>query len=156
MIQTKLRGKRGFFVNFMFNALPGGQKARLQQMHKEIERFHGLLTRHIVRKPESAQWRRLRPILILAPDLPVPKRKKTSFKRTAPNDGLHVNGILLVPKRRRDIADGSTKRKQSRLGISMKKHLREKEHIFKSEHLDRVHLTRINRGTMADYMFKTI
>ena len=68
MLKTRLSTSKGYFVNFMFNQLPGGRDAKLQQMRRQIERFHGLLTRHIVRKPESKNWKHLRPVLIVAPD----------------------------------------------------------------------------------------
>jgi hypothetical protein len=158
MVRKRLKASKGYFVNFMFNQLPGGREAKLQQMRRQVERFHGLLTRHIVRKPESKNWRRLRPVLIVAPDLPVPKREKMSLERLGANDGLHINGILLVPPRRRRAKRVGvvSKRKQSRLRVSVKKHLREKEQLFVNESLARVHVTKIARGTMADYMFKTV
>jgi hypothetical protein len=158
MVQEKLKTSKGYFVNFMFNGLPGGREAKLQQMRRQVERFHGLLTRHIVRKPDSGNWRHLRPVLIVAPDLPVPKRVKAASKRIGANDGLHLNGILLVPLRRPRArkAQVSSKRKQSRLRVSVKKHLREKERLFVNESLARIHTTKIERGTMADYMFKTV
>lgn len=158
MVRERLKASKGYFVNFMFNQLPGGREARLQQMRRQIERFHGLLTRHIVRKPQSKNWQHLRPVLIVAPDLPVPKRQKISVRRLGANDGLHPNGILLVPRRRhraKKVGDAS-KRKQSRLRVSVKKHLREKERFFVNESLARVHVTKIARETMADYMFKTV
>jgi hypothetical protein len=158
MLRERLETSQGYFVNFMFNQLPGGREAILQQMRKQIERFHGLLTRHIVRKPESTNWRHLRPVLIVAPDLPVPKREKTSGKQLGANSGLHSNGILLVPPRRRSAkkVEVVSKRKQSRLRVSVKKHLREEERFFVNESLARIHVTKIASGTMADYMFKTI
>ena len=158
MVRERLKTSKGYFVNFMFNQLSGGREAKLQQMRRQIERFHGLLTRHIVRKPDSEDWRHLRPVLIVAPDLPVPKREKTSLKRLGANDGLHINGILLVPPRRRRVktAEAVSKRKQSRLRVSVGEHLREKEWLFVNESLARIHATRIKRGTMADYMFKTV
>jgi hypothetical protein len=158
MLKSRLATSKGYFVNFMFNQLPGNRKAKLQQMQREIEKFHGLLTRHIVRKPNSKGWRHLRPVLILAPDLPVPKRDKTSGKRTGANGGLHINGVLLVPPRRRQVKTpkAKAKRKQSRLRISVKKYLREREQIFVNRSLARIDTTRIEHGTMADYMFKTV
>ncbi|OSI74979.1 hypothetical protein BSZ21_05330 [Bradyrhizobium canariense] len=158
MLKSRLSTSKGYFVNFMFNRLPGNRKAKLQQMQREIERFHSLLTRHIVRKPNSKGWRHLRPVLVLAPDLPVPKREKTSGKRTGANGGLHINGALLVPPRRRQpkTPKAKAKRKQSRLRTSVKKHLRENEPIFVNQNLARIDLTRIEHGTMADYMFKTV
>lgn len=157
MLEARLETSKGYFVNFMFNELPGGRAAKLQQMRKQIERFHGLLTRHIVRKPESDGWRHLRPVLIVAPDLPVPKRVKTSGSRIGANDGLHINGILLVPPRRRPAkTKKEVPRKQSRLRISVRKHLQEKHRVFFNESLARAHVTRVQHGTMADYMFKTV
>jgi hypothetical protein len=71
---------------------------------------------------------------------------------------LHINGILLVPPRRRRAKTVGvvSKRKQSRLRTSVKKHLSEKERLFVNESLARVLVTKIARGTMADYMFKTV
>jgi hypothetical protein len=86
-------------------------------------------------------------------------REKTSLKRLGANDGLHINGILLVPPRRRRAkrAKVVSKRKQSRLRVSVKRHLREKERLFVNESLARIDATKmIERGTMADYMFKTV
>jgi hypothetical protein len=158
MVRERLKTSKGYLINFMFNQLPGGREAKLQQMRRQLERFHGLLTRHIVRRPNSEDWRHLRPVLIVAPDLPVPKRQKISVRRIGANGGLHLNGILLVPPRRRcakKVGDAS-RQKQSRLRTSVKKHLQEKEWLFVNESLARVHVTKIARGTMADYMFKTV
>jgi hypothetical protein len=157
MLKTRLDTSKGYFINFMFNELPGGRDAKLQQMRRQVERFHSLLTRHIVRKPESKVWRHLRPVLIVAPDLPVPKSVKTSGNKIGANDGLHFNGILLVPPRWRPAkAKKAVRRRQSRLRTSVRKHLHQEERLFFNESLARAHVTRVQHGTMADYMFKTI
>ena len=47
-------------------------------------------------------------------------------------------------------------RKQSRLRTSVKEHLRENKRFFVNESLARIHATKIEHSTMADYMFKTV
>src|SRR5215213_10584025 len=78
-----------YYVSFMFNHLPGRQSAQIEQMWKEVTRFHGLLKRHVVRKPEAPGWRDLVPVLIGVPDYPVPKRKKVRVRSLQVNNGLH-------------------------------------------------------------------
>jgi hypothetical protein len=50
-----------YYVNFMFNHLRGRQSAKLEQMRKKVIRFHGLLKRHVVRKPDAPRWKDLVP-----------------------------------------------------------------------------------------------
>jgi hypothetical protein len=147
-----------YFVNFMFNHLPGGKESRKEQMWIEVTRFHRLLTRHVVRKPESKNWSHLRPVLIGVPDMPVRKLQKTSIRNFQVNDGLHFNATVLLPPRCR--FEGRSQhpwfRKQSRLSVSLRKLVKENQRLFLTEKLDRIHITAIKEGTMADYAFKTL
>jgi hypothetical protein len=146
-----------YFVNLMFNHLAGNKASKIAQMWKEATRFHRLLTRHIVRKPESEQWKHLRPVLLGAPDMPVWKHKKTSTRNFQINDGLHFNAIVLLPPRCR--FKSRTQHpwfpKQSRLRVSLQKLVREKQTQFLTEKLDRIDVETIRLGTMADYALKT-
>lgn len=147
-----------YFVNFMFNHLSGGRESKIEQMWTEVTRFHRLLTRHVVRKPESKNWSHLRPVLIGVPDMPVRKLQKTSIRNFQVNDGLHLNATVLLPPRCR--FEGRSQHpwfpKQSRLSVSLRKLIIENQHQFLTENLDRIHVTTIKKGTMADYAFKTL
>lgn len=146
-----------YYVNFMFNRLPGGQAARIQQMWQEVTRFHGLLKRHVVRKPDSPRWRGLVPALIGAPDFPVWKHEKVSAEHGRVNDGLHFNAIVMMPPRFCP-APGEPKRLQfervSRLSVTLDKHVQQRERIYRTDKLYRIHVTPIAEGTMADYALK--
>src|SRR5258705_7092690 len=80
-----------YYANFMFNHLPGRQSAQIEQMWREVTRFHGLLKRHVVRKFDAPRWRDLVPVLIGVPDLPVWKHKKVPVRSLQVNGGLHFN-----------------------------------------------------------------
>jgi hypothetical protein len=91
------RGYQAYFINFMFHQLSGNPTSILRQMRREIERVYSRLITRFDRDPRSPKRRHLRPIVILFPDLPVPKHKKKSLREVSINDGLHYNGIILTP-----------------------------------------------------------
>jgi hypothetical protein len=80
-----------YYLNFVFNHLSGRQWAKIEQMTKEISRFHGLLKRHVVRKPDARRWKDLVPVLIGVPDLPVRKNKKVLVRDFQVNDGTFIS-----------------------------------------------------------------
>lgn len=54
MIAGQIRlGKEASFVNFMFNQLPGGVAQHKEIMTREVRRVHDILSRSVVRKPNS-------------------------------------------------------------------------------------------------------
>jgi len=67
-------------------------------MIQEVTRVHHILTRHIVRRPDTTAWWYLRPTFIGCHDLPVWKHKKEIGQGSVVNDGLHYNAIALLPK----------------------------------------------------------
>ena len=143
----------GYFANFMFNQLGGGHASRIAQMHRAVTRFHGLLTKHVVRKPESESWKHLRPIVIGVQDLPVRKRERVTSKPIQVNSGLHFNAIVLLPSRASPTDVSELRR--SRLKVSLDEHVREKAREYLTGRLYRIHVTPIETGTMVDYAFKT-
>jgi hypothetical protein len=88
-----------YYVSFMFRGLPGGEATKISIMTKEVTRFHGLLKRQVVRKPDKPGWRDLVPVLIGAPDYPVLKTLKADVRLFQVNDGLHFNAVVLLPPR---------------------------------------------------------
>ena len=91
-------GRDPYFINFMFNHIPGSREAKMDVMSAEVTRVHHILTRHIVRKPEAKAWQHLRPIFIGCHDLPVWKHEKVPVRTLIVNDGLHFNAVALVPQ----------------------------------------------------------
>jgi hypothetical protein len=153
-------GYIAYFANFMFNQLPGEYETRLTIMEKEVQRFHGILTRHVVRKPESKAWKPLCPSLIGCPDAPVRKLREKAQRAmgSVANDGWHYNGIILVPPRRRDTG-GKTVRdaggRASRLEVGLIMHVASMERQYLNRRLQRIHVTRCRSAEMVDYVFKT-
>jgi hypothetical protein len=143
-------------VSFMFNRLPGRRSARIQQMWKEVTRFHDILKRNVVRKPNSPGWRDLIPFLLGAPDLPVWKHAKVQARGDQVNSGLHFNAVVLLPPR---IAPGEAGRlkfeRVSRLRVPLDEHVEQERRQYLTDRLYRIHVTPIKEGTMTDYTLKT-
>jgi hypothetical protein len=152
-------GRDPYFINFMFDHIPGGRQAKMDVMVQEVTRVHHILTRHIVRRPEATAWRHLRPTIIGCHDLPVWKHKKEIGRGSVVNDGLHYNAIALAPMPAR--ADMPIKvqylllGRQSRLMVPLDEHFRSQRRFYINKALARVHVTPITSSTMADYMLKT-
>jgi hypothetical protein len=145
-----------YYISFMFNHLPGRQAAKIEQMTKEVTRFHDILTHHIVRKRESVGWSELSPVMIGLPDFPVWKHAKVSIRTLQVNDGLHFNAIAILPSRfSRSRCRKYPQRKQSRLTVSLSAHVSSKPQLYLTDKLHRIHVERITEGTMVDYAFKT-
>jgi hypothetical protein len=142
-----------YFVNFMFHQLPGKESTKIEIMTKEVTRFHGLLKRHIVRKPDKPGWYDLVPVLIGAPDFPVPKTIKTDIRIFRVNDGIHFNAVVLLPPRFEEPQIVGAR--QSRLKESLVLHVKRKEHEYLTDKLYSIYVMPLVKGTtMADYTLK--
>jgi hypothetical protein len=142
-----------YYVNFMFSSLPGREVTKIDIMKKEVIRFHDLLRRHVVRKPNAPGWRDLVPVLIGAPDYPVPKKIKVDARLFQVNDGLHFNAVVLLPPRFEPPTIVGVR--QSRLRESLVVHVKEKEVEYLTDKLYRIHVTPLVKGTsMAEYTLK--
>jgi hypothetical protein len=133
----------------MFSHLPGRQSAQIEQMWKEVTRFHGLLKRHVVRGRKE-----LVPVLIGAPDYSVWKHKKVRVRRLQVNDGLHFNAVVLLPPRFE--YPQITGVRQSRLRVSLDYHVAQKQREYLTDKLYRIDVRPIDHGAMANYTFKTL
>jgi hypothetical protein len=153
MIEEIIENDRAkvYYVNFMFNQLPGSDRTRREIMKTEVARFHDILTNHTVRKRKAQGWRDLVPVLIGAPDYPVIKKEKADAKLYQVNEGLHFNAIVLVPPRKRPSPNG----KRSRMKESLRKHVDLKRERYLTARLGRIHVTRVGTSTsMTEYMLK--
>jgi hypothetical protein len=142
-----------YFVNFMFHDLPGKESTKISIMTKEVTRFHGLLKKRVVRKFDKPRWRDLVPVLVGAPDFPVPKTLKSDVRLLRVNDGLHFNAVVLLPPRfEPPMIIGE---RQSRLEESLVLHVNRYEHEYLTDKLYRIYVVPLVKGTtMADYTLK--
>jgi len=152
-------GRDAYFLNFMFNQLPGSRQTQMGIMTQEVERVHSILTHHIVRRPKAEKWAHLRPIFIGSHDLPVFKWERRELHRLdVANDGLHFNVIALVPPPIDPVLPVELQYRlwgpQSRLKVPLDLHFRERSRFYLNDRLARIHLTAVTRGTMADYTLK--
>lgn len=93
-------GWQPYLLSFMFKPLRGYEAAKMQQMARLLEKAYGIFVTRVVRKPRAEGRRGRLPIWLCAPDLPVAKRradKKICVRDVKLNDGLHYQGILLMP-----------------------------------------------------------
>ena len=146
------------YINFMFNNIPGGVPEKMDVMTREVTRVHDILTRHIVRRRKAENWSHLRPIFIGCHDLPVWKHEKELVRNLVVNDGLHFNVVSLVPPEsdttmpmRLQFAIWG---RRSRLTLPLKKHFEQNQRVYLTDVLNRIYVTPIIEGTMADYTLK--
>jgi hypothetical protein len=146
MIQQRIDDDwQPYFVNFMFNKIPGKPVTKKHIMEAEVYRICSALVPFVVRKPHSPSWEQYNPVFVGCPDLSVAKGEKELVRNLVVNDGLHYNGCLLLPPKAK-----------CRLKESLDRHFRNhQERYYLDEHpLDRIHVKKIREGTMADYMLK--
>jgi hypothetical protein len=144
MVKEKLdEGWNGHLMTFMFNQLHGGLRQMNHQMQKQVENVYASLITRIHRKPNASGV--IHPILIGCPDFPVPKYEKKPLPDVVTNDGLHYNGLLLVPP-------GS-----SRLKVPVQQHFTDNQSYYVREQvLNRIHVEPITHDVygVTDYAFK--
>lgn len=90
-----------YLFTFMFNELPGNQRAKLEQMTKEIYAFYSKLATRVARKPRSHIGFRFLPTMVLHPDIRGYKHKyeRVSVAEAKVNDGLHFHGACASDRR---------------------------------------------------------
>lgn len=157
--ELKSRNWDAFYFSFMFDHISGSESQRKERMFSDVKRAHDILSRHIVRKPQSEAWKHLLPVFIVCPDYPVPKKEKSSIRAFNANDGLHMNAVGIVPPPPpsylpREVWQHWAPGKQSRLKEPLDLHFQQKSHEYRTDKLYRVDVTPITKGNMADYTLK--
>lgn len=141
------RGWNPFLMTFMFKPLKGSQQAVIYQMNDEVERVYSTFITRVVRKPNVIFQRYSCecPILIAAPDRPVPKHKKQRLKDVTINDGRHMHGILVVPR-------------ASRLKQDVVSHFEKFRKLYVKNRLCRLDVQAIESDLpgVVDYAFKSM
>jgi hypothetical protein len=70
--------------------------SRIEEMKTHLSWFYGRLAKASVPKASSPKWSPFLPKVVLAPDLPVPKRSKVQLRDVTINNGVHWHGLVLV------------------------------------------------------------
>jgi hypothetical protein len=140
-----LDGWTAYLITFKFKPLPGSKRLLLERMLNEIERVYYTFRTWVVRNPQSPSQRQLCPILLVAPDVPVPKTTKPTSNSMLINDGLHYHGILLIPAR-------------SRLKVSVIEHFANKKKLYVKNCLLELDVRPINSNVprVLNYIFKSV
>jgi hypothetical protein len=95
MVKQRLHsGWSGHLMTFMFNPLKGSMFEQNQQMKSEIGGVYSSFLTRLVRRPRAHDVNH--PVLLCAPDWPVPKNDKKTISEILVNNGLHYHGALLV------------------------------------------------------------
>lgn len=87
-----------YLITMMFNQLPGKREAIIRQMEQEADSFYTKFVTRVYHRPKNELYL---PVLLMHPDLPVPKKAKQSIGDVSINGGLHLQGILVVPVKAR-------------------------------------------------------
>ncbi|WP_155809773.1 hypothetical protein [Bradyrhizobium sp. URHA0013] len=134
-----------FYINFMFERLPGSEEAVLAQMRKAIEKYYGRSSTRFDRAPRSAHSQSRIPRLLLFPDKPVAKREMASLREVSMNaGGLHYNGPMMIPR-------------YSRFRGCVIDHLEQKQQAYTLHGIRRIHVKPIHGAAgIAEYACKTI
>jgi hypothetical protein len=148
-----------YYFSFMFDHISGNERQRKERMFSDVKRAHDILSRHIVRKPQSEAWKHLLPVFIVCPDYPVPKKEKSSIRVFNANDGLHMNAVGIVPPPPPSYLPSGVRQhpffgKLSRLREPIDVHFLQSSREYQTDKLYRIDVTPIIKGNMADYALK--
>jgi hypothetical protein len=134
-----------YFMTFMFRHIPGSDREKIRQMHKDIGIFYGKLASLVVRDPKSPKCAHLLPRAVFFPDVPCSTRLKQGLREVTINDGIHFHGIILVPTK-------------SRLKVPFLQHLRDKRKSYGQKYILGIHAepNRDHHRFVADYAGKGV
>jgi hypothetical protein len=90
-----------YLFTFMFNEMPGKERAKIEQMKDEIYHCYSRLATRIAKKPSTPAGHKLLPLIILYPDKAVYKsvKQKLPLKDVVTNEGLHFHGVCAADRR---------------------------------------------------------
>jgi hypothetical protein len=144
--QLVARGNEPFYINFMFHPIHGPPSRIVHQMKTAIcDGFYPTFCTRFARNPLARSQQKYLPKMILAPDRPVFKHKKLSRADVTINQGLHYNGLMLVPK--------VSRCRENAADLIANNH----DH-YRKDGIDRIDVTPIDRNParITDYTFKTV
>jgi hypothetical protein len=138
-------GWDGYWVTFMFRNISGLEDRKIEQMHRQICRVYQKLATRAVRKPRSEKWAHLLPKGIFFPDVPGYKKSEFKVGEVSVNDGIHMHGVMVVPK-------------QTRLKERLDLHFLRKRKLYVTGKICRIHAEPITSRAafVTDYGGKAI
>jgi hypothetical protein len=141
-------GWSAYYLNIMFNPLPGSLPTIVSTMHRGIHKgFYCSLCTRFVRNPRSPSEQQRLPKLWLYPDRPGFRRKRKKYSSdllTRNDNGLHFNGALLLPPK-------------SRFHGSIIEHISENQTRYCRHGIERIHVKEADYIPGAiDYAGKTV
>jgi hypothetical protein len=86
-----------YLLVLKFRQLGGRRDAVVAQMHHAAEGAYTQLLFRVWKHPRAQSVRALRPIWVLCADVPGLGSRKRPLRELIPNDGLHMQGIALMP-----------------------------------------------------------
>ena len=144
LIQQRIdEGFSAFLLTFMFKQLAGPPKALLMQMNDEVQRVYSTFVTRVVRNPRSEFLKDALPVLITVPDRPVCKKNKQNLSDLTINGGLHLHGILCVPRK-------------SRLKVDAAAHFNANKDLYVKNRLLRIDIKPVYSEGVVDYAFKAL
>ena len=136
-----------YLFTFMFNEMPGKERAKIEQMKDEIYRCYSRLATRVARKPNTPAGHKLLPLIILYPDKAVYKsaKRKLPLKEVITNDGLHFHGACAADRR-------------GRMTNFLDEYFKEFQADFTTRKLRTVHVERVTRapGFVTHYALKSL
>jgi hypothetical protein len=134
-------------VTLLFNDIPGDFRRKYDVMTDEAERIYATFLRHIVHDARAHSAQAKLPLWIVVPDLP---KRNSDISEFRLNDGLHLNGPMLIPIDTRMLET-----------LWMHMHPEAKSYKFyirPDRALARIHIEPIKFSPerMTDYAFKTL
>lgn len=136
-----------YYVNFMFDALPGSEQQITGQMHKAIRKFYGRFSGQFVHNQRAANEQERMPRFFLFPDKPVWKKySRACISELKINDGgIHYDGTMLTPV---------ISRFRDRCPIA---HIKESQDVYCRYGIRRIHVLPVNDiPGICDYAAKTL
>jgi hypothetical protein len=94
-------GCDAYLFTIMFRHISGSKENKIQQMHQAISTMYRNLVTRVVRKPRSEKSAELLPKGIFLPDVPAFKKSQYGIKDVSVNDGIHVHGVVITPRKSR-------------------------------------------------------
>jgi hypothetical protein len=144
LIQRSMsHGSNAYFLSFMFKPLAGSPKTLLIKMNDEVQRVFSTFVTRAARNPKSEAQRASLPFLITVPDRPVSKQNKQNLSDLVINNGLHLHGILCVPR-------------DSRLKVDAADHFDANKALYVRNRLLRIDIKPVYSADVVDYAFKAL
>ncbi|TXM97740.1 hypothetical protein FV242_30775 [Methylobacterium sp. WL64] len=146
MVAVKIEeGYTPYIISLLYKPLRVPQDWVRGEMERGITEAYKTLLLRVARKPRSPAHRHRLPEWVLVPDWPVAKRAKASLLEVTLNNGLHYQGLALIPPR-------------SRLREPLDEHLATHQALYTRGPVERIHAEPVTHDhrRVVFYLFKSL